>query len=353
MTDAPSIKDSKLIIFNLKSDKENNFEIKISYQGFFISVITSNQQKKDNIIYQCINSIEEIQKIKYFLQFDSTEEIFLELKYIINKNQNLVSLEEKHNKLFLIFKLPSSKCEELILILETEKNLSKNLMINFHILEEKYVELKNEFKREISNLKKKIFKLETDNLQLKQEVSELKEKIKIEKEKKNIEKIQNLESLIIDEPQNILIKEFINPKQIIRAELLYRLSRDGNTIKKFHDLCDNQGPTLVLFKTTNGVKTGGYSPLSWDSSTGGYKNDWDSFVFSLDKKEKYIKNSISESIYCHNSYGPYFKQYGISGKMNSLSYGNGKYTFEGLEKLYNSSQSLELSEVEVFKIIII
>ena len=52
MTDAPSIKDSKLIIFNLKSDKENNFEIKISYQGFFISFITSNQQKKDNIIYQ-------------------------------------------------------------------------------------------------------------------------------------------------------------------------------------------------------------------------------------------------------------------------------------------------------------
>ena len=90
-------------------------------------------------------------------------------------------------------------------------------MINFHILEEKYVELKNEFKREISNLKKKIFKLETDNLQLKQEVNELKEKIKNEKEKKNVEKIQNLESLIIDEPQNILIKEFINPKQIIRA----------------------------------------------------------------------------------------------------------------------------------------
>ncbi len=34
MTDAPSIKDSKLIDFNLKSDKGNNFEIKISYQGF-------------------------------------------------------------------------------------------------------------------------------------------------------------------------------------------------------------------------------------------------------------------------------------------------------------------------------
>ena len=39
--------------------------------------------------------------------------------------------------------------------------------------------------------------------------------------------------------------------------------------------------------------------------------------------------------------------------MNSLRYGDGKYTFEGLEKLYNTSQSLELSEVEVFKIIII
>ena len=39
--------------------------------------------------------------------------------------------------------------------------------------------------------------------------------------------------------------------------------------------------------------------------------------------------------------------------MNRLGYASGKYTFEGLEKLYNTDQSLELSEVEVFKIIII
>ena len=100
------------------------------------------------------------------------------------------------------------------------------------------------------------------------------------------------------------------------------------------------------------MKTGGYSPLSWDSTTGAYKNDWESFVFNLDKKEKYIKNTSSESIYCSSSYGPYFKQYGIYQKMNNLSYSSGNFTFEGLGKLFDSGRQFEMCEIEVFKIFI-
>jgi hypothetical protein len=351
MTEAPAIKETKYLNFTLKSDKGNEYDIKISYLGFILLTI-ANDKNKENKVYQTINSIEEIKKIKYFLQFETIEEILLELKFIFNKNQNLVSIEENENQLNLIFKLPSSKCEELKIILETEKDLSNKLIINFYNLEQKYLELKNELTTEISNLKNRIFTLEKDNIQLKQEIIELKEKTKIEKIKKSENKIQNFESLIANEEDNILIKEYINPKKIIKSELLYRLSRDGNTIKKFHDLCDNQGPTLVLFKTNNGMKTGGYSPLSWDSTTGAYKNDWESFVFNLDKKEKYIKNTSSESIYCSSSYGPYFKQYGIYQKMNNLSYSSGNYTFEGLGKLFDSGRQFEMCEIEVFKIFI-
>ena len=62
------------------------------------------------------------------------------------------------------------------IILETEKDLSNKLIINFYNLEQKYLELKNELTTEISNLKNRIFTLEKDNIQSKQEIIELKEK---------------------------------------------------------------------------------------------------------------------------------------------------------------------------------
>ena len=59
----------------------------------------------------------------------------------------------------------------------------------------------------------------------------------------------------------------INPdkNKIIKAELLFRLTRDGELYKTFHEKCDNKGPTLVLIHDTTNIKTGGYTPLSWDS----------------------------------------------------------------------------------------
>ena len=47
-------------------------------------------------------------------------------------------------------------------------------------------------------------------------------------------------SLIINNniEYNILIKSWINPYIRIEEELLYRLSRDGDEVSKFHELCD-------------------------------------------------------------------------------------------------------------------
>src|SRR5436305_5373982 len=60
-----------------------------------------------------------------------------------------------------------------------------------------------------------------------------------------------------------------------KFNLLYRASRDGNTVKTFHEKCDNKGATLVIAKIQNSEKIiGGYSPLFWDSSNSHkYTND--------------------------------------------------------------------------------
>ena len=61
---------------------------------------------------------------------------------------------------------------------------------------------------------------------------------------------------------------------------------------KFHELCDDKGPTLTLFNVENGNKGGIFTPLTWETNTI-YKYDESTFMFNLNKNEKYknIKNS--------------------------------------------------------------
>ena len=354
MEGAPAIIDN-ITKFNLKSNNGKDYEITIYFNNYHLVITLNEANKEQKNKYKCISSIDEIKKVKYFLQFENIKEIFNELQFLIkqNQNQNLIELNEKENQLYLIFKIHNSKNDQISFKLEDENNIS---LENYIILRENYYTIKDE----LNELKNKMFNLEKDNLELKKDNFELKKEIE---NIKNIliknnqldnlnNKIENLNSLICNEEDNMLIKNYINSHQHIKAELLYRLSINGNSIQKFHELCDNKGATLVLYRTQNGMKLGGFSPLSWDTSTGGYKNDWDTFVFSLTRKEKYPKKSSSYSIYCNSSYGPYFKHFGIEGNMEIFKiYLNS--TFQGLEKVSNCDNTYNLNELEIFKITII
>ena len=63
-------------------------------------------------------------------------------------------------------------------------------------------------------------------------------------------------------------------------ELLYRGTRDGSTADIFHKKCDNQGPTIVLYKNEKGNIFGGYSFISW-TNLGNCKFAPDSLLFAL------------------------------------------------------------------------
>ena len=70
---------------------------------------------------------------------------------------------------------------------------------------------------------------------------------------------------IIKKYKNIL-ENRINTNKEIKAELLFRLTRDGDLYQTFHNNYDNKGPTLTLINDDSGLKTGGYTPLSWESN---------------------------------------------------------------------------------------
>ena len=94
-------------------------------------------------------------------------------------------------------------------------------------------------------------------------------------------------------------------------ELLYRGSRDGSTSNDFHKKCDNQGPTLCLYKNEKGHIFGGYSSISWTSDNVGYKSAPDSFIFTLTnihgtEPTKFPNTNSSRSVYHYNNRGPCF-----------------------------------------------
>jgi hypothetical protein len=136
---------------------------------------------------------------------------------------------------------------------------------------------------------------------------------------------QQLDSVLINPIQGHLVifanwidKKGENNKYIkytktipYKFNLLYRASRDGNTIKAFHDKCDNKGTTIIIIKISGSEQIiGGYNPFDWDLSSK-YKNTTDSFIFSFTngndiRTAKVGYNTGSNSIGCIPNFGPIF-----------------------------------------------
>ena len=157
------------------------------------------------------------------------------------------------------------------------------------------------------------------------------------------------------------LKEWINPNENLNCKLLYRLSEHGEQFSKFHELCDNKGPLLVLYQVKDGNKVGIYTPLILDNNSdeSGWKNDIDTFIFNLNQIKKYKKIKINKSLYYGTNYGMYTKQFGNGGTCQTMKklvhYTDDiNYYYEkGSEILPSKGKTNyhDLSEVEVFQII--
>ena len=97
-------------------------------------------------------------------------------------------------------------------------------------------------------------------------------------------------------------------------KLLFRGSRDGMTSKVFHDKCDNQGPTLSLFRNEKGHIFGGYASIS-STNSGENKNADESFLFSLTniyntQPTKFPSKNEGKEVYHDKDFGPVFGKRG-------------------------------------------
>ena len=167
-------------------------------------------------------------------------------------------------------------------------------------------------------------------------------------------------SKILDNNENYsnALKNWINPKENIKYELLYRLSENGESFSKFHELCDNKGPLLVLFHVQDGNKIGLYTPLILDQNKKGWQNDMETFLFNLNQNKKYKKIENSCSLYYDNNFGvftAYFGNHGENKTMRQLKHfaNSINFYYENGSRILpsqNQEKNYDLLEVEVFKV---
>lgn len=146
----------------------------------------------------------------------------------------------------------------------------------------------------------------------------------------------------------------------LRFNLLIRGTRDGFDAQTFHKKCDNIKNTLVLIKTNFGKTCGGFTEVAW-SCYGGYREQSNSFLFSIDQKAKFpLKKAWQKySICVDTSYLPTFggghdlhlADLANTSQNNYSSFGHSFETGVCSTCNFTGAYNFTIEEYEVFEIV--
>ena len=395
---------------NYKYNDIKKIEIQLKNENKQLSKDIDDMKDKETQLikrnYELNNDINnlkfEIRQLKKFKEDnkDKDDKLVNEKTQIMNDTNDVIDEEDQSiNQKAQIIKDNNLFKKDVNLLIKENKQLIKDIndindirdedikkdkkntqIINdINFLKNQFEQIKNEDNQKINNekqskneniqLKNNESPLKNENNQFKnensnfiKEVNELKEKLNILWKEKIM--IKYLDSKIINgnEKYNETLKYWINPSKKIKAELLYRLSENGDKYSTFHELCDNKGPTLTLFHVNDGNIVGIYTPLSWDSPFfgKGWKDDKETFIFNLNKNKRCKILKDDHSIYCSSSYGPWTACFGARNSNYSMRKITHKANF--INKFYDNGSEIlpsnnneviyDLIELEIYKIII-
>ena len=134
-------------------------------------------------------------------------------------------------------------------------------------------------------------------------------------DKQNLEiNLPYIETAFCEEDERIiqnrdikLILSWINPSsKHLKLNLIYKATRDGDTPKNFHKKVDGKKNTVTVILTDKGYRCGGFITKEWNISGEFNKNDVNSFLFSLDRRENYLVNLDEYTNFNDINYGPSF-----------------------------------------------
>ena len=151
-----------------------------------------------------------------------------------------------------------------------------------------------------------------------------------------------------------------------KMKLLFRATKDGANANVFHKMCDNQGPTLCLYKNNKWNIFGGYASISWTNKGDG-KLAPGTFIFTLTNiynspPTKFnLKENLTGVYHCQTE-GPVFGSnaivinYNFFGEENITLFpdnfidnlNKGRSIFTGDKN--NGNSSIHIEEIEVFRL---
>ena len=161
--------------------------------------------------------------------------------------------------------------------------------------------------------------------------------------------IQNVKEL------ELLSRKISKNNQKIILNLLYKATIDSDKAEAFHKKCDSAKSTIVLVKSENGKRFGGYTTCSWGGNNI-EKKDNNAFIFSLDKMATYDIIPGEVAIGCYPEYGPVFL--GCQIRIYNEFFTQGGTTFEkGMNyateedyELTGGLKKFDVKEIEVYSV---
>ena len=198
------IKDEKT--YNILSTKNNSFNIIFQKYTDYIEIIGYSNNNLINSKYEKKYYLNELKKNKYLSICDSINEIYEQIIFELDKN-NEKYIIENDNKISIIIQVNHLKVKEITLILEekikTEKELIKELYTELKIVKS---DNKN-IKEEINKLKNDFDLLKNENKKLNDKNLYLEEQLKIFSDKLNI--LYNNQAKIMPNKQEKNVKNEI------------------------------------------------------------------------------------------------------------------------------------------------
>jgi hypothetical protein len=124
------------------------------------------------------------------------------------------------------------------------------------------------------------------------------------------------------------------PMKVLTLTLLYSGSTHGWDIEKFHELCDEKGPTITVMKSKASRVFGGFTMQSWESLSNddfddenlkAFKADDKAFIYSIDRQQIYRVIDAQKALYCDSNWGPSFGCAALGLLGNQLNEENAGY----------------------------
>ncbi|KAL4489990.1 hypothetical protein ABPG72_009289 [Tetrahymena utriculariae] len=357
---------------------QSSFQVKYQDKTFAVSLsvidhrlkISVRQEDQSLFLWKDKFSIDQLYKIhKFFLSLSNLQEFF-EMFQKLMKN-TILSISTSDRKMIIQFEFEQfiGKIQFNIQLIQSQINTNNvilkmsekisNLEVNYQKQLEQNIKNQSGFTEQIKYLAKQI--------ELMQEVLIKQiDSLKLEHQNK-IQQLQNQITLqenylfnIVQFHEFEMIKKWISDKQI-NLKLIYKATVHGFQFENLYEKCQNKCKVILLVKTKEGKRFGFYADCQIKNCYWQAQNPNNSFLFSLDLKQKYTSNQSNCQITFYSNYeqirlgeaGDFNLQRNSnnnnSSYVNSKSYGQK----QGLTEyaLNGGTQYFTTSEVEIFEVI--